>query len=194
VEHDRPEPPPEPPGDSSNSTMTTPDSKFKPPKPRTFTGKGNDTKAHIFRQWRQEVEDYFELSGIPTRQQLITLGYFVSDAAKDYYQTQREENDKLSIKEALDGLRDHVVPSTQGNNYWNEWNNIAQKTKEGKTRRIGLVAIDIKRVAKCIAEGDQGTIGEGVRLQKLLDAMHPELRFQVEPNINKSSFKWTDVG
>ena len=173
-------------------SMSSQSSKFKPPKPRTYSGKGNDTKAHIFRQWRQEVADYFKLTGLPPDEQLITLGYFVSEAAKDYYQTKREENDRITVKEMLDGMRKHVIPSTQGNNYWNEWNNISQRTKD-KTRRIGLVAIDIERVARCIAEGDQGQVGEGVRLQKLLDAMHPELRFQVEPNVNKAKFDWTEV-
>ena len=166
--------------------------KFKPPKPRTYSGKGKDTKEHIFRQWRTEVTDYFDLMRIPQDKQLVTLGYFVSDAAKDFYQTKREDNGKITVEGMLDGIKKHCIPSTQGNNYWNEWNAIKQ-VDGNKTRRIGLVAIDIERVSRCIAEGKQGNIGEGVKLQKFLDAMHPDLRFQVEPAINKQDFEWTDV-
>ena len=189
-EPDKPKKPSASPGETSMAPEAS--GKFKPPKPRIYSGKGKDTKEHVFRQWRTEVTDYMKLMNVPTDQQVITLGYFVSDTAKDYYQTKREDNEAITIKEMLDGLKKHVVPSTQGNNYWNEWNAIKQ-IEGNRTKRIGLVAIDIERVARCIAEGKQGQIGEGVKLQKLLDAMHPDLRFQVEPAINKSNFDWTEV-
>ena len=38
-----------------------------------------------------------------------------------------------------------------------------------------------------------GKISDDTKLQKFLDAMHKELRYGIEPNLDKDKFKWEDV-
>ena len=64
-----------------------PNTAFKPPKPRVFSGKGTDKDPAVFDAWKQEVLDYLDLSGIDPKHQLAVLQYFVSETAKDYYAT-----------------------------------------------------------------------------------------------------------
>ena len=43
---------------------------FKPPKPRTYSGVGQDKDPEIFEQWKQEVLDYYALTEIPPSTQI----------------------------------------------------------------------------------------------------------------------------
>ena len=85
-----------------------------------------------------------------------------------------------------DRIAKHCIPSTHGNMYWKQWDKVSQ-TQNGRTQRIGNVAIEIDRLCECM------DISEGSKLQKFLDAMHPELRLQVEPKIDKKQFDWEAV-
>ena len=38
---------------------------FEPPKPRPYTGIGQDKDPAVFEQWKQEVLDYYALTNIP---------------------------------------------------------------------------------------------------------------------------------
>ena len=58
---------------------------FKPPKPRTYTGVGQDKDSKVYEQWKQQVLDYYALTNITLLTQIQVLGYFISNTAKDYY-------------------------------------------------------------------------------------------------------------
>ena len=164
------------------------DAAFKPPKPRVYTGKGPDKDPEKFRQWRSELTDYFHLSKIKPENELLVLQYFVSDIAKNYF-TQRRNQTKDNpdtLAEMLDRRAKHCIPSTHGNMYWKQWDKVSQ-TQNGQTQRIGNVAIEIDRLCECM------DISKGSKLQKFLDSMHPELRLQVEPKIDKKQFDWEAV-
>ena len=164
---------------------------FKPPKPRVFSGEGLDKDPAVFDAWKNEVIDYLDLLGIADDKVKVTiLQYLVSNTAKDYYTTRREAqtlDQPLSLNDILDGIRQHVVPSTHGNEYWKQWESISQ-IHNGRIRGIGLVAIEVQKLAQRI-----GDVGDNVKLQKFLGAMHPELRLRVETTINKKKFVWSEV-
>ena len=78
-------------------------------------------------------------------------------------------------------LKSYFVPSTHVNNFWKTWNEISQ-VKQSKIARISGTAIEIRNITKRL-----GT-GVGVeRIQKFLDVMHPELRFQVESGVTEGA-------
>ena len=164
---------------------------FKPPKPKIFSGEDQDTDPAVFDAWKNEVIDYLHLLGIEDDKTKVTiLQYLVCNTAKDYYTTRREGQTRfhpLTLNNILDGLRQHVVPSTHGNEYWKQWERISQM-HDGRIIPIGLIAIEIDRLTFRIGE-----IGKQFKLHRFLSAMHPELRLQVEPTINKADFVWADV-
>ena len=49
---------------------------FKPPKPRTYSGKGKDKDPETLEQWKQEVLDYFDLTSMPPSKHIQAIGYF----------------------------------------------------------------------------------------------------------------------
>src|SRR6266576_4453242 len=61
--------------------------------------------------------------------------------------------------------------------------------KNGRVQRIGTVAIEIDKLSQRLS----GKISDGIKLQKFLDAMHPEHRYALEPHIDKEDFQWTEV-
>src|SRR5258708_460914 len=67
-----------------------------------------------------------------------------------------------------------------------QWDKLTQ-IQNGRTQRIGNVAIEIDRLCECM------DISQGSKLQKFFDAMHPELRLQVEPKVDKQKFNWEEV-
>ena len=102
-------------------TMASERHSFKPPKPRTYTGIGQDKDPEVFEQWKQEVLDYYALIHIPPSTQIQALGYFVSTTAKDYYFTTRNKQTDIILEQMLDELKKHVIPSTHRNTYWKQW-------------------------------------------------------------------------
>ena len=142
----------------------------------------------VFEQWKQEVLDYYALTEIPPSTQIQALGYFVNNTAKDYYFTTRNKLSDITLEQMLDGLKKHVIPSTHRNTYWKQWDAIHQ-IKNGKVQRIGNVAIEIDKIAQRLG----GKISDDTKLQKFLDVMHKQLRYAIEPNIDKDNFKWEDV-
>ena len=78
-------PPPEKP--KQQTTIATEKHDFKPPKPRTYSGKGNDKDPETYEQWKQEELDYFDLTSMPPSKHIQALGYFINDTARDYYHT-----------------------------------------------------------------------------------------------------------
>jgi hypothetical protein len=86
-------------------------------------------------------------------------------------------------------LRDHIVPSTDVNRHWEDWYKIHQ-VRNGRVDRINTTAIRMEKVAARLGEEITNT----VKIQRFLDAMHPELRYAVEPDIpNRSKAVWDDV-
>ena len=175
---------------------TTNKSMFKPPKPRIFSGKGDDQDAARVDTWIQEMKDFLDLSGIKDENlKVVTMQYFLSETAKDFYSTKRQTatpDKPLRIDEFLTELKQHVVPSTHVNKYWKDWNKVTQ-TEGGKTKSIKDVGLEIERLAQRLG---QTNISTPVRVQKFLDAMHPELRLKVEPAIKKQGENitaWGDV-
>ena len=161
---------------------------FKPPKPRPYTGIVQDKDPEVFEQWKQELLDYYAQTNIPPSTQIQALGYFVSYTAKDYYFTTRNKQTDITLEQMLNGLKKHVIPSTHMNTYWKQWDAIHQ-IKNGKAQRIGNVAIEIDKIAQRLG----GKISDDTKLQNFLDVMHKELRYAIEPNLDKDNFKWEDV-
>ena len=106
---------------------------FKPPKPRTYTGVGQDQDPEVFEQWKLEVLDYYALTNIPPSTQIQALVYFISNTAKDYYFTTRNKQTDITLEQILDGLKKHVIPSTHRKTYWKQWDAIHQ-IKNGKAQ------------------------------------------------------------
>ena len=107
-------------------TMASEKHSFKIPKPRTYTGVGQDKDPEVFEQWKQEVLDYYALTNILPSTQIQALEYFVSNTAKDYYFTTRSKQQDITLEQMLDGLKKHVIPSTHRNTYWKQWDAIHQ--------------------------------------------------------------------
>ena len=97
---------------------------FKPPKPRTYSGVGEDQDSEVLEQWKQEVLDYYTLTDIPPLTQIQALGYFVNNTAKDYYFTTRNKQLDIALEQMLDGLKKHIIPSTHRYTYWKQWDAI----------------------------------------------------------------------
>ena len=128
-------------------TMVSGRYSFKPPKPRTNSGAGQDKDPEVFEQWKQEVLDYYALTEILPSTQNQVLGYFVSGTAKDYYFITRNKQTDITLEEMLDGLKRYVIPLTLRNTYWKQWDAIHQ-IKNGKVQQISNVAIDINKIAQ----------------------------------------------
>ena len=176
-------PPPEKP--KQQTTMTSEKHDFKPPKPRTYSGKGKDKDPETFEQWKQEVLDNFHLTSMPPSKHIQALGYFVNDTVKDCSHTKRRKHcdtNPVTIEEMLKGIK-HCIPTISSNVYWKQWDQVSQ-IQYGKVQRIGVTAIEIDRIAEPL----QGKIPDTIKLQKFLDVMHPELRHAIEPGINKDKF------
>ena len=115
-------PPPE--KSKQKTTMASEKHDFKPPKPRTYSGKGKDKDPEIFEQWKQEVLDYFDLTSMPPSKHIQALGYFVNDTARDYYHTKRRKHSDTNpviVDEMLKGIKNHCIPTTSSNVYWKQW-------------------------------------------------------------------------
>ena len=164
---------------------------FKPPKPRTYSGKEKDKEPEIFEEWKQEVLDYFDLTSMLPSKHIQALGYFVNDTARDYYHTKRgkhSDTNPVSIEEILESIKNHYIPITSSNVYWKQWVQESQ-IQHGKVQRIGVTTIEIDRIAERL----QGKIPDTIKLQKFLDVLHSELRHEIEPGINKDKFDWEEI-
>ena len=109
---------------------------FKPPKPRTYSGKEKDKDPETFEQWKQEVVDYFDLPSMPPSKYIQALGYFVNDTARNYYHTKRRKHsdtNPVTIKEMLKGIKNHCIPTTSSNVYWKQWDQVSQ-VQHGKVQ------------------------------------------------------------
>jgi hypothetical protein len=63
-------------------------------------------------------------------------------------------------------LRDHIVPSTDVNQHWEDWYKIHQ-VRNGRVDRINTTAIRMEKVAARLGE----EISNTVKIQRFLDAM-----------------------
>ena len=73
-------PPPEKP---KQTTMASEKHDFKPPKPRTYSGKGKDKDPETFEQWKQEVLDYFDLTSmLPSKHIKVLSALTIGPAAE----------------------------------------------------------------------------------------------------------------
>ena len=164
---------------------------FKPPKSKPYSGMGQDKDPETFEQWKQEVQDYFDLTSMPPSKHIQALEYFVNDTARDYYHTKRRKHsdtNPVTVDEMLKGIKNHCIPTTSSNVYWKQWHQVSQ-IQHGKVQRIGVTAIEIDRIAERL----HGLIPDTIKLQKFLDVMHPELRHAIEPGINKDKFDWEEI-
>jgi hypothetical protein len=176
----------------TTTTDTTPvmSAKFKVPKPRTYTGDDGDRDAATLDAWIQKLKDYFKLSGIQDNQnKVLIMQYFLEGTAEDFYHTKRLANTSLDFEQLLTDLRAHIVPSTEINRYWDDWYKINQ-VRNGGVDRITTTAIRMEKAAARLGEA----ITNAVKIQRFLDAMHPELRYAVEPDIqDRSKATWDEV-
>ena len=132
--------------------------------------------------------DHYALIKIPQSIQIQALGYFVNNTAKDYYFATRYKQSDITLEQMLDRLKKHVITSTHRNTYMKQWDAIHQ-IKNGKIQRIGNIAIEIDKIVQRLGV----KISDDTKLQKFLDVMYKELRYAIEPNIEKDNFKWEDV-
>jgi hypothetical protein len=164
--------------------------KFKVPKPRTYTGDNGDRDASTLDAWIQKLNDYLELSGIhKNKNKILVMQYFLSGMAEEFYHTKRLANTTINFEQFLTDLRKHIVSSTDVNRYWDNWYKISQ-VRNGRVDRITATAIRMEKVAARLGEA----ITNAVKIQRFFDAMHPELRYAVEPDIqDRSKASWDDV-
>jgi hypothetical protein len=165
----------------------------KIPTPKTLKGNSDDRNPAKIEAWIDEVKDYFILSETPKKNQATVLQYFLEDTAKEFYRTKRKEanakGEELDVNQFLEDIQRYLISSTRIGDYWKQWNNIFQ-VKGDKTQRISDVAIEIQKVATQLGTD----VGAGPKIQKFLDAMHPQLRRVVEPTIDKrTESEWPDI-
>jgi hypothetical protein len=147
--------------------------KFKVPKPRTYTGDNEDRDASTLDAWIQQVKDCLELSKINhEKDQLLVLQYFLGETAKEFYHTKRME-EGMTFDTFLTKLKEHIIPSTEGNRYWDDWYKISQ-VRNGRVDRITATAIRLEMIASHIGS----TLSEHVKIERFLDAMHPDYAMQ----------------
>jgi hypothetical protein len=158
---------------------------YRVPKPRTFTGAGDNEDGNTIDSWIREVKAHFNLAKTPEKDHATTLQFWLGGRAKDYYWAKRQplldKQKVLNINGFLKQLRKHIVPATEESTKWKIWNNIRQVQPGGKIRKITDVAVEIESTAWKLG----ASIGPGAKVQKLLDAMHPILQRAVEPHIKR---------
>jgi hypothetical protein len=163
--------------------------KFKAPKPNVYSGDNAERDAAKLDTWTQKVKDYLALSGVTDEQdKILVLQYFLSGTAEEFYHTKRLEGIS-SLKDFLTELKAHIIPATEINRYWDDWYKISQ-VRNGRVERINNTAIRLEKVAARLGTA----INNQVKIQRFLDAMHPELRYAVEPEVkDRSTAAWKDV-
>jgi hypothetical protein len=86
-------------------------------------------------------------------------------------------------------IKAHIIPATEVNRYWDDWYKISQ-VRNGRVERINNTAIRLEKVAARLGTA----INNQVKIQRFLDAMHPELRYAVEPEVkDRATASWKDV-
>jgi hypothetical protein len=162
--------------------------KFLAPKPNIYSGDNAERDAAKLDTWIQKVKDYLALSDVSKEQdKILVLQYFLSGTAEDFYHTKRLEGIP-SLKDFLTELKAHIIPATEINRYWDDRYEISQVTN-GRVERINSTAIRLEKVAARLGTA----INNQVKIQRFLDAMHPELRYAVEPEIkDRSTASWKD--
>ncbi len=169
-------------------------SNLKPPQPEKYRGEGQQRSPHYIDSWIQEVKDHFKLAiPEPTEEQkLLYLQYYLQDKARIWYNNYRQANEadtgKWTLDNVLAKLKEYFVPSTTISDIWTRYNNLSQ-TVGGKTRKITDLAIDLAQQASQL--GDRVT--DKAKIHRLLTAMHPKLRFQVEPRLSEDEQDYAKV-
>jgi hypothetical protein len=165
---------------------------FKVPKPRTYTGDNGDRDATTLDAWIQKLKDYLKLSNVQDDEnKVLVMQYFLEGTAEEFYHTKRLANAVTTIDfdQLLTDLRAHIVPSTEINRYWDDWYKINQ-VRNGRVDRITTTAISMEKAAARLGQA----ITNAVKIQRFLDAMHPKLRYAVEPDIqDRSKADWNEV-
>jgi hypothetical protein len=164
--------------------------KFKVPKPRTYTRDNGDRDASTLDAWIQKLKNYLELSGVhENKNQILVMQSFLSGTTEKFYHTKQLTGTTIDFDQFLTDLRKHIVSSTDINRYWDGWYKISH-VRKGRAVRINATAIRMEMVAARLGEA----ITNAVKIQRFLDAMHPELRYAVEPDIqDRSKANWDDV-
>jgi len=89
-------------------TTETSASSFKPPKPRIFTGEGDDRDAATLEAWITALKDYLELSKVADdARKLQIMQYFVSKTAGDFYHTTQLQTG-ITFDDMLEWLKNHL--------------------------------------------------------------------------------------
>lgn len=112
----------------------------------------------------------------------------------------RREPD-MSSDTLLDEIKNYFVPAHQENNIMSKWENNKQVTNSGTVRSISDVAIDFEtlsmRLGTILPAVKGGTpilkISEFSKKQAFIAAIHPALRMEIEPDIDKDTIIWTDL-
>jgi hypothetical protein len=163
--------------------------KFKVLKPNVYSGDNAERDAAKLDTWIQKVKDYLALSAVNEEQdKVLVLQYFLSGTAEEFYHTKRLEGIS-SFEGFLTELKAHIIPATEINRYWDDWYTISQG-RNGRVERINNTAIRLEKVGARLGTA----INSQVKIQRFLDAMHPELRYAVEPEVkDRSTAAWKDV-
>jgi hypothetical protein len=160
-------------------------SRYRVPKPRTFTGAGNNEDGDTIDSWIREVKSHLNLAKTPEKDHPETLQFWLGGRAKDYYWAKRQplldKEKDLNLNEFLKQLRKYIVPATEESRKWARWNDIKQVQPDGTIQKITDVAVDIESTAWKLGV----SIRPGAKVQKLLDAMHLILKRAVEPQIKR---------
>ena len=178
----------------------------KIPTPSKFAGKPSECTTSWLRQWKQQVEDYFYLTQLQDNdQQMIFLPNCLEEGAKKFYYgfralhgpkklqivkseikgkiPEEKKDSEWNLDSFFKALKEVYVPVNHIQDQMDEWANIKQGAP-GQPKQIKDIAIGIQQLADDIDDGK--TIGWKQRIMKLLDAMRPELRLKVEPEVDLS--------
>jgi hypothetical protein len=64
---------------------------YRVPKPRTFTGAGDNEDEDTIDSWIREVKSHFNLAKTPEKDHAETLQFWLGGRAKDYYGAKRQQ-------------------------------------------------------------------------------------------------------
>ena len=161
-------------------------SSYKPPKPSKFSGDGKEADPEYIGNWIKEVTDHFDLLNISdNNKKLKILQFFLDGSAKQWfnnYRVQYQTNeDKWTLAEAFKDLGEFFTSATATEDAWEKFNKISQ-VENGKIQPISRVAINLEKLSARLGK----RITKEAKIQRFIDAMHPDLRYMVKPEISET--------
>ena len=172
--------------------------KIKIPDPKDYSGDGSERTLEAFTAWERSVKDHWRMEkdfhnqDPPEASKILFLQFCLKGTAKNFYNAKRDTYDGKTLNDLLKDLKNHLIPTTHEQGIYEKWNRINQ-SHGGSVKPINDIGIEILKTSQQLGTdaNDAPKITEYMKIQKLMDSMHPELRLAVEPHIDRSQKELT---